>query len=360
VIVDLQNATAETCGPKAGSLGRLIRGGIPVPDGFVITGGSGGAELVRRLAAWGDPPVAVRSSAATEDTAGHSAAGQYDSFLGVCGAAAVAAKARACRESLGSPRAMAYRAAGTPTTLPTALPTAPPDLAVIVQRHVDADVAGVLVTGRPALVEASWGLGESVVGGLVTPDAWTVPGGFTAGDKGIRIDRGPGGVVRRAVPTDDRHRPCLTGADLDRLTALGDEVARLTGAPADIEWALAGRKLWVLQARPVTAPVPAGVAGSPGIATGPARLIHGPADFGRVDAGDIIVCRTTDPAWTPLLTVAAGVVTEVGGVLSHAAIVARERRIPAVLGVPGALTTLRDGRPVTIDGGTGTVHQAPD
>jgi pyruvate,water dikinase len=150
-------------------------------------------------------------------------------------------------------------------------------------------------------------------------------------------------------------------------------VAELLGGPADIEWALAGDEIWILQARPVTAPLPAaprtpaapapgtlaGTAGSPGTATGRACLITGPRDFHRVGPGDVIVCRCTDPAWTPLFTIAAGVVTETGGMLSHAAIVARERRIPAVLGVPGAMTALRDGEIVVVDGSAGTVRQEP-
>jgi pyruvate,water dikinase len=84
-------------------------------------------------------------------------------------------------------------------------------------------------------------------------------------------------------------------------------------------------------------------------------VVQGPDDFRRVGAGDILVCRFTDPAWTPLFGVVAGVVTETGGVLSHAAIVAREHRIPAVLGVPAVMSTLYDGQPLTVDGSAGTV-----
>jgi pyruvate,water dikinase len=98
-----------------------------------------------------------------------------------------------------------------------------------------------------------------------------------------------------------------------------------------------------------------GTPGSPGRATGPARVVHGPDDFARVRPGDVLVCRFTEPAWTALFGVVAAVVTETGGVLSHAAIVAREYGIPAVLAVPGATTTLPDGATVTVDGGTGRV-----
>lgn len=144
-------------------------------------------------------------------------------------------------------------------------------------------------------------------------------------------------------------------------------MADLLGPGQDIEWALAGDHLVVLQARPITAELPAasacetstggwsGTPGSPGRATGPARIVHGPDDFTSVRPGDVLVCAYTDPAWTPLLRIVSGVVTETGGVLSHAAIVARERGIPAVLGVAGAMTEIGAGVPITIDGGLGTV-----
>jgi pyruvate,water dikinase len=103
----------------------------------------------------------------------------------------------------------------------------------------------------------------------------------------------------------------------------------------------------------------AGTPGSPGTATGPARVLRGPADFARAEPGDIIVCRSTDPAWTPLFAIAAGFVTETGGVLSHAAIVAREHGIPAVLGVEEATGALRDGHPVTVIGDDGLVLTRP-
>lgn len=103
-----------------------------------------------------------------------------------------------------------------------------------------------------------------------------------------------------------------------------------------------------------------GTAASAGTAQGAARIIHGPDDFGRFQLGDVLVCRTTDPAWTPLFGMAAAVVTESGGMLSHAAIVAREFGIPAVVGVRDAMTLLADGTSVTINGSLGTVAVAAD
>jgi pyruvate,water dikinase len=376
VIVELRAATTATCGGKAGPLGHLMRAGMPVPDGFVVLPGAPddatalAALIGPTLAGWGDVAVAVRSSASSEDMADASAAGQHDSFLGVRGVRAVAAAVLACRASLWSERAVGYRrarAAGSPE----------PVMAVLVQRLVDAEVAGVAFTGGSVRVEAAWGLGESVVHGLVTPDAWTVgPTGVTAhavGDKPVRVDRATtSGTVRTPVADRDRHRACLTDAEVRRVAATARAVEATLGMPVDVEWALTRDGIRVLQARPVTAPPPppapppatrhapaaatttlTGTPGSPGTATGPARVLRGPG--GPAGPGDIIVCRSTDPAWTPLFTIAAAFVTETGGVLSHAAIVAREHRIPAVLGVPGAMSAIRDGQIVTVHGEQGLV-----
>lgn len=102
-----------------------------------------------------------------------------------------------------------------------------------------------------------------------------------------------------------------------------------------------------------------GIGASPGITTGTARTIRTIDQFSAVRPGDILVCHTTDPAWTPLFGVAAAVITETGGVLSHAAIVAREYRIPAVVGIAGALTRIISGTTLLVDGTNGTVHQVP-
>jgi pyruvate,water dikinase len=331
--------------------------------------------------------VAVRSSAIGEDGPTASAAGQYDSYLGVQGLQGVASKVEAIWGSLWGQRAVVYRQASG------AADEAAPGIAVIVQRLVDADVAGVLFTADPrtpgnlAVVEASWGLGESVVQGLVTPDTYTSnTAGLLArqlGTKLTRRDAAPGGgpaakpmgrssahevgVVVSEVSLGERERFCLDERQVRTVVELGRAVADELGGPQDIEFALEGDRVWLLQARPITAPLPGvealevgpgvlrGVGGSPGVATGPARVVEGVEDFGRIEEGDILVCRFTDPAWTPLFGVVAGVVTEVGGRLSHAAIVAREHRIPAVLGVPGVMSAVADGQLITIVGSAGTV-----
>ncbi len=380
----LADARAHTCGGKAGALGTLLRAGLPVPNGFVVTFDAFRAAAAAHngeprldaslreavasgLESLGNPPVAVRSSAAGEDTTTASAAGQHQSILGVQGIDEVADAVRACWASLHSIRAIEYRRA---IAGDQAL------MAVLIQRLVDAEVSGVMFT-PPApegvtLIEASWGLGPSVVEGTVTPDAYriTVDGRVTrtVADKRSRLDRQGTRLVTSAVAAMARTQPSLEDTTAVRVAELGHTVAATLGCAQDIEWALSDGTIWLLQARPVTATPPSphaaprtdavtltGTAGSRGTATGIARIVQGPDDFSRVRPGDILVCPYTDPAWTPLLRLAAGVVTEIGGVLSHAAIVARERRIPAVLGVAAATARLPEGASITIDGDAGVV-----
>ncbi|WP_336707338.1 PEP/pyruvate-binding domain-containing protein [Oerskovia sp. USHLN155] len=398
MLVPLEEAARATCGGKATALGALLRAGLPVPDGFVVPFDVHRAAvpddvlrdaLAPALRTLGSPPVAVRSSAAGEDTAQASAAGQHESVLAVQAPDDVAHAVRACWASLHSPRAVDYRA-GLDADGGDGAASGEPAMAVLVQRLVDAEVSGVMFApddpDDPTVVEASWGLGPSVVGGTVTPDTYRVVAHGTLGrravrvasrvvaDKQTRLDRDGTRLVTRDVPPGDRRRPTLDDTTVFRLARLGWRAANLLGGPQDVEWALADGMLWIVQARPITAPLPApstdvtgsaprlgdgsllrGTAGSTGVATGPARIVRGPADFSRVRPGDVLVCPFTDPAWTPLLRIAAGVVTETGGVLSHAAIVARERRIPAVLGVTGATGLIVDGSLVTVDGEAGSV-----
>ncbi|WP_369386609.1 PEP/pyruvate-binding domain-containing protein [Streptomyces sp. CG1] len=393
MLIDLADAEPATSGGKAAVLARLLEAGLPVPPGFVVptavyehaTEGfdisAAGAlrdlagpspalieEIGRALTRiTGDGYVAVRSSATSEDTAAATAAGQHDTFLGVSGPDQVADAVRRCWASLWSGRAVEYRRWQADADSPS--------IAVLVQRLVDADVAGVMFTGADVRLEASWGLGESVVSGQVTPDSWRLSGSTithrTLGTKKTRIDRDHTGVVTREVGPAGRERFCLTDDEVTRLADIGRQTADLLGGPQDIEWAITGSQIWILQARPVTSALPAGppaaadtthgsevrsgTPASPGSAAGSARVVCGPGDFARVRPGDVLVCRTTDPAWTPLFGVVAAVVTETGGLLSHAAIVAREQGIPAVLAVPDATTVLPDGAMVEVDGSTGRV-----
>lgn len=397
MITDLSNATAQTCGGKAAALADLLNSGFPVPEGFVIPfeayqaarSLAGAAdrnspdqlpaglatEVDTCLASMGHPVVAVRSSAAREDTADSSAAGQYATVLAVSDPSDVLDAIRLCWRSVRSDRVSSYHSRAHSTQ-----DVGDSRMAVLVQRLVDADVSGVMFTSNDpdgaCRIEASWGLGPSVVEGTVNPDVYEVrlnhAAQRTTAEKPLRLDRDSetgNGTVSRTVPDAMRWSPALDDPALVRLAAMGRDIATVLGAPQDIEWAIAGGQLWILQARPITAPLPdlpaapaaamkndlTGLPGSHGQATGSARVLRSPADFQRTMPGDIIVCPYTDPAWTPLFRIAGGVITEAGGALSHAAIVAREHGIPAVLGVPGVMHLFRDGERISVDGTAGTV-----
>lgn len=397
------------CGGKAAALAVLMRDGLPVPDGFVVTGPADPSVIAAGLRRLRPGAFAVRSSGVGEDSAAASFAGQLDTVLGVRGTAEVLAAIQRCAASAGTSRARSYRerlGLGDGTGVP-----------VLVQELVAAERSGVLFTRDPRdgadtmVINASWGLGESVVSGAVVPDQITVSRGggveVSVGGKHTRLDLGPDGLTRTDVPEPDRVGGCLSPTVIARLVKLGRRCEEIFGAPQDVEWAECGGRIWVLQSRPITAltatpasapraeHVPAtdlpdaeatrvtglldrgstlvtgrpggepsfsalvrGVPSSPGQARGPARLVWSVDDFSRVRPGDVLVCRTTDPAWTPLFRLAAAVVTETGGLLSHAAIVAREYRIPAIVGAAGALSRLTDGADVAVDGTRGTVTAA--
>lgn len=383
MLTALSEATRTSSGGKAAALGVLLREGLPVPDGFVVPHGGQPASaeamhslrdaVARELGRLGDPVVAVRSSATNEDTADASAAGQYESIIGVHGADDVCRAIMACWESARAARVGDYW-----TRTGGALPHAS-GMAVLVQPVVEADVSGVMFTpqrhGEPTRIEASWGLGLAVVGGTITPDAYEVAPdgaiGCSVGSKQTRIDldRERGGVVTSAVAPDKQSVRALDDATVAAVAELGGWIAKVFGGPKDIEWAVADGTIWILQARPVTATLPvarvpgssdhaealSGTPGSHGTVTAAARVVRGPSDFAAVRRGDIVICPYTDPAWTPLFAIAAGVVTETGGALSHAAIVAREYGIPAVLGVSGATIRIEDGARITLDGTAGDV-----
>lgn len=390
--IRLREATQARCGGKAATLSVLLREGLPVPDGFVVPfdelaclEGSAHPALpdalrdavVGELEQMGDPVVAVRSSAANEDTEGASAAGQYASILGVRGAADVCEAITACQASARSSRVTDYWNRSAGNTIDPA-----PDMAVLVQQLIAADVSGVMFTpaqeGDSTRIEASWGLGLAVVGGTVTPDRYEVTPDSTAqitiGRKETRIDLNQDVAGLTNSPVDEQMRTArtLSNEDVMSLAELGSQIATLLGGPQDVEWAIADSKMWILQARPITAALPpsssfepitpgpmlTGVPASHGVITSHARIVRGPSDFGHVRPGEILVCAYTDPAWTPLFGIAVGVIAETGGTLSHAAIVAREYGIPAALGAAGAMQRIHDGDRITLDGTAGTVTPA--
>jgi EmrB/QacA subfamily drug resistance transporter len=268
-VVPLAEAISEeTFGGKASSLAHALRAGLPVPEGFAISWeavdriASGDAIAAERVvAAYKGGPVAVRSSALGEDSAGASFAGQHVTLLNVTSEAMLIEAVRTIHTSAHSESVRQYR-----TRMGV---TGDPRIGVVVVRMIDATTAGVLFTRNPVtcanerVIESSWGLGEAVVSGLVTPDSFriSVHGDILerrAGRKDFVIRyAAEGGVVERPVAPDDISRLSLHDDQLSALHHLAERCETHFGCPQDIEWAFEGETLYLLQSRPVTTGSPA-------------------------------------------------------------------------------------------------------
>lgn len=313
------------------------------------------------------PPVAVRSSAVGEDGSSDSFAGMNATFTTVVGADAVLARLVDCWASVVGPRVVAYRAGRGLTDEPA--------IAVVVQLMVPADRAGVAFTADPrngdrdtVVVEAALGLGEVVVSGAVEPDTYELSAagprlrGLRIGHQRHRIVRGTDGAeVAQPLDPERAAARVLTDEEAVAVAALALRAQEHYGRPQDVEWAMDGERLWLVQARPVTTlgredrALVSGLAAAPGRVAGRVRVLHDPGEGAALREGEVLVAPLTDPDWLPTMRRAAAIVTDSGGATCHAAIAARELGVPCVVGTRTATTTLVDGRVVTVDGGTGEV-----
>jgi pyruvate,water dikinase len=419
----LGSGDVAVAGGKGANLGELTRAGLPVPRGFVIGAdayldamseggvrdelvqlagsidvdderalGEGSArlqELVRKagmppalrdelLGAYrrlGVPRVAVRSSATSEDTSDTSFAGMNETFTNVRGDAELCARVVDCWASVYGRRVVAYRRSRGVTEEPA--------IAVVVQAMVPSERSGVMFTADPAsgdrsviVIEAAFGLGEVVVGGQVEPDTYRV-----AKDD-LRVLETRIGAQTHMIVSDERAgdrrvelapseggRRVLADEEVIAVARLGVRVEQHYGAPQDVEWAIAGGDVFLVQSRPITTLGPAPTAGaeadgevlvrglgaSPGRASGRVRVIRKPDEGSALARGEVLVAPMTNPDWVPVLRRAGALVTDGGGMTCHAAIVARELGVPCVVGTRNATTVLRDGETVTVDGGKGAV-----
>ena len=344
-----------------------------------------------------DIAVAVRSSATAEDLPDASFAGQQETFLNVTGADDVVRKVKEVFASLYNDRAIAYR-------VHHGFKHEDVFLSAGVQLMVRSDVgsAGVLFTldtesgfRDVVFVTASYGLGENVVQGAVNPDEFyvykpTLRAGKPAilrrsmGAKQVRMvysDK-PGERVRNEdTPTELRNAFSISDEDVQELSRQALTIEEHYGRPMDIEWAKDGvtGKLFIVQARPETVKSRAHATqieryslGHRGdvvcegrsighkIGSGVARVVRSLADMSRVQPGDVLIADMTDPDWEPVMKRASAIVTNRGGRTCHAAIIARELGVPAVVGTGNALDTIIDGHEVTVscaEGDTGFIYE---
>ena len=455
-------------GGKGANLGELVHAGIPVPPGFVVSANAyrrfiketgllekinkmlenvdvsnvkelervseeikkmiietpmpkdieeeirkAYRELAKRV---GVKPeelrVAVRSSATAEDLPDASFAGQQDTYLNVIGEDSVVEHVKKCWASLFNARAIAYR-------ISKGIPHENVAMATVVQKMVNADKAGVMFTldvrngdRNKITIESSWGLGEAVVGGKVTPDTFIVdknvvkelmdkdPTEVSEEDlkrmivekhiarKEIAIvfDPEKGGTVEVELPPEKAEAPSLSDREIFALAKMGVKVEEHYGKPMDIEWAIDKemefpKNVFMLQARPETVwsareevkvrpeeeeevehveaeVLVRGLPASPGIGIGTAKVLFDPKkDADKFNEGDVLVTKMTDPDWVPLMRKASAIVTDEGGMTSHAAIVSRELGIPAVVGTKEATKKIKSGMTVTVDGYRGVVYK---
>ena len=338
-----------------------------------------------------DPFVAVRSSATAEDLPDASFAGQQDTYLNVRGADTIIEKVKECYASTFTDRATYYRVKQGFDHMTVALSAA-------VQMMVFSKAAGVmftvdLVTGNDnnILIEGSWGLGEYVVQGTVTPDNFRVDKQKMVitdrmiNDKNIRLVRkADGDCIEEIVPADEANKQVISDEQVLELAEYAKAIEKHYGCYMDMEWGVDERngKIWILQARPETVwsrkdkseqtadtsvatttdreIVVKGLPASPGKAAGKAHVIINPEDIDEFKEGEILVTAMTAPDWVPAMKKAKAIVTDAGGMTCHASIVSRELGIPCIVGTKSrsheATTSIKEGQMITVDATNGIVY----
>lgn len=348
-----------------------------------------------------DTAVAVRSSATAEDLPGASFAGQHESFLNISGHASLAAACLACYESLFTDRAIKYREDHGFRHMEVLL-------SIGVQKMVRSDLAcsGVAFTLDPESgfrnvihIASSWGLGENIVKGSVNPDEYYLFKPALENGKKALLSRKTGSKEKTMVFNPDGSGKVadstvnlITTAEIQKQLTLDDalaetiarwslEIEKHYSMPMDIEWAIDGESnlLYIVQARPETIHsrknpyliseyklketgelLCEGIAIGSRISTGIARVLNSPAEIDKLQKGDVLVTRMTNPDWDPVMKKASALITDQGGRTSHASIVARELGLTAVVGTLNGSEQIKDGQEITIscaEGKTGKVYR---
>lgn len=452
-LAQIRKHDVRKAGGKGANLGEMIQAGIPVPPGFVVStasfdrlihvnnldstiqqiidntsvdetaelleasrkikelilscnmpheiesrvteaygnlSGSGDARVDSRIDL---PVVAVRSSATAEDLPTASFAGQQASFLNVKGEKDLIESIKKCWASLFEPRAIFYR---------TKHSFSKASIAIVVQKMINAEKSGTMFTVDPTtnenivLIEAIWGLGESIVAGEVSPDSYKVSKDIGERKEGEEIEKKSEAIIDIQISSKAKMRiyddisNMTADADVpkSRITAqvlTEDEILKLANygimlekhygnQPQDIEFAIDKNGMaTILQTRAITTKAKeyevtsrpevrgnqllTGIGASPGIASGRAKIIFGKGDITRIEKGDVIVTAMTSPDLVPAMSKSAAIVTDLGGRTCHAAIVSREMGIPAIVGTKDASKILSDGQEITVDAYDGIVYE---
>ena len=421
-------------GGKGANLGELTRAGFPVPNAFVLTTSAydyfikkanlfekineelksidrssddsltAASERIRDIFETCEIPkdlkedivksynklfgkgkegvVAVRSSATAEVLPDASFAGQQETYLNVHGEDDLFDKVRKCWSSLFTARAIAYREK-------QGFAHEDVKLAVVVQKMVNSEVSGIMFTVDPnsgvkeIVIEAGYGLGEAIVGGEVTPDTYKVDKN-TMKVKKKRIstqkwkytkDPKDGHTVKVDIPDEKQKLQKIDDRRVSEVAEIGRQIEIHYDKPMDMEWCIEDNKVYIVQARPITAVgdsatnetieteaasediITTGLGASPGLASGKVVIFDMSMSLDVVKDGDVLVTTMTMPDMVPAMSRAAAIVTNEGGMTCHAAIISRELGTPCVVGTTNATNILKNGQVITVDGTTGTVYK---
>lgn len=329
-----------------------------------------------------DVLVAVRSSATAEDLPQASFAGQQATFLNIKGREQLLEAVQDCWASLFTARAIYYRTKNN-------FPHDQVFIAVVIQKMINSDTSGVMFTINPAtndeseiVIEGALGLGEAVVSGAVNPDLYIVDKpslkikNIEVKEQLIKIVRDPetGKTTEKKLSPEEEKQQVLNEKQIQEIARIGKKIEDHYQHPQDIEWAFEKDVAYIVQARAVTTFKPKtkietvteektgkilvkGETASGGVISGPVKVIHDASELSKIQKGDIMVTTMTNPDMVPAMQKAAAIVTDEGGLTSHAAIVSREMGAPCIVGTEIGTKTLKNGQIVTVNATQGLVYE---
>ncbi len=336
----------------------------------------------------GHPFVAVRSSATAEDLPTASFAGQQKTYLNIKGSQNVVQAVKQCWASLYTARAIYYREKNN-------FEHSKVFIAVIIQKMINSEKAGVVFTINPMtnnkseiIIEAGYGLGDAIVSGSITPDTYTIEKDpIRIKDKKIEKqewmytrDEQTGRNIKKEVRESRSNLQKLTDEEIIKIATLAKRIEKHYDYPQDIEYSMDNSGTFVIQTRPITTIEKTeeiiekteeiidqttnenkefllqGISASPGIGSGIVKIIENQNDLYKIEKGDVLVAKMTNPDYVAAMERASAIVTDEGGSTCHAAIVSREMGIPAVVGTERATQLLHEGDRITVNGTEGKIY----